>query len=370
MINLENLKLIHLSNLNKFLVILILILIIVLYLCNYNYNYKFKTIESFFYEEAANNTQINNGVTINLDSHGFFSQINFALNSYIYCKKNNINFKILSDLWIYKINDGWLDYFENIDLIFPNSNSTITKTLNGCCTTFEKYPLSDFINELPNFYKLNNTTLTHIKKNTINLGLNNTDYGALYIRRGDKLVEDTKFTPAENFISKLLQIYPDCKKLFVQTDDYNCVKDIKEYINKYNLKIHVLTLCPENIFGAIANNNYLNKIKSKNITYMAHTNNLVPNENKEYLSKIILSKPISDMTQNERRIHTLELLTSVDICTKSKYCVCDYSSNISRFIKIAHNNFDSVFDINGEDATLSINTKACPGNDFNSIFNK
>lgn len=92
------------------------------------------------------------------------------------------------------------------------------------------------------------------------------------------------------------------------------------------------------------------------------------NDNKEYVDKIKnnLSKPISDMNPQEKYDHTMELLTSVDICINSKYCVCDYKSNVSRFIKIAHNDFNHVFDVNNIDTKISLDSKLCPAFDFDS----
>ena len=78
--------------------------------------------------------------------------------------------------------------------------------------------------------------------------------------------------------------------------------------------------------------------------------------NKDYLEKIKnnLSKPISDMTPEEKYNHTIELITSVDICINSKNCVCDYDSNVSRFIKLAHNNVMNVFDVNETDKIFDL----------------
>jgi len=81
--------------------------------------------------------------------------------------------------------------------------------------------------------------------------------------------------------------------------------------------------------------------------------------NKEYLDKIKynLSKPISEMTPEEKYNHTIELITSVDICINSKYCVCDYKSTVSKFIKLSHKNIMHVFDIGDGDKLFNLENK-------------
>ena len=47
---------------------------------------------------------------------GFFSMFFFTINHYIYCIKNNINFKLDTSNWLFKFEKGWEDYFESIDI--------------------------------------------------------------------------------------------------------------------------------------------------------------------------------------------------------------------------------------------------------------
>ena len=98
----------NLSKLNKILILLILLVILVII---YTYN------KNILLTEGFTNDNNHKGIIINMNDVGFFSQIKFTLNKFIYCKKYNINFNIESDKWIYKYNYGWLDYFENIDLM-------------------------------------------------------------------------------------------------------------------------------------------------------------------------------------------------------------------------------------------------------------
>ena len=184
--------------------------------------------------------------------------------------------------------------------------------------------------------------------------MENIEYGALYIRRGDKLVNEINFIPTEKFADKLLEIYPSCKCIFLQTDDYNCFTDLEKYVKDKGLNIILKTLCPSNNFGAISNGNWKKQIEENN------------QNNKEYIDKIKnnLSKPITEMTPEEKYEHTMELITSVDICINSNFCICDYKSNVARFIKLAHKKLENVYDVNLQDKDLFLNLIKKPVDPF------
>jgi hypothetical protein len=364
----------HLSKYFMGYLVLAIALCIIIYVINYLY--KKSQIEKFTnpeYDILISNWD---------NGSGFYSQLLFKLNHYLYCKKNNINYKTNSDNWQYKFKHGWTDYF--IDTTLNSKNTTENPrlhTLNGCCTILEQFPLRDYVSVVKEYYKYNETTESHINKIKHELDLVDGQYGAIYIRRGDKLVDEIKYIPSSKFAQLLLEKYPDCKIIFVQTDDYNSYLEVKDYVDKnyndghdghdgHDGKIKVLTLCPSTNFGSIAHGGYVDKMKNNQISTLKEGTETL-SENKEYIKKIQknLSKPISDMTPDERYEHTMELLTGVDICTKSKICVCDYKSNVSRFIKIAHNDFNSVFDVDNTDSQINLDTKKCPGFDFDSKHN-
>ena len=298
---------------------------------------------------------------------GFYSVLAFKLNHYLYCKKYNINYKTTSHNWPYKFKNGWTDYFQDVELKLNEDtkdngteNSGAIHQENGCCTLLEQFKLKDYVDIIPEYYKYTPEVQTIINNKKNELGLVNGEYGSIYIRRGDKLIDEINFVHTDKFIEKLLLNYPECKTIFLQTDDYNSFIDLQNYIKNNNLNIRPLTLCPETMFGAIAHNGWMDKMK--NNTYA----------NKEYLEKIKsnLSKPISEMTPEEKYAHTIELITSVDICINSKYCVCDYKSNVSRFIKVAHKNVMNVFDVLNGDTLFDLESYKTIGFDFDSHWNK
>jgi hypothetical protein len=114
------------------------------------------------------------------------------------------------------------------------------------------------------------------------------------------------------------------------------------------------------MFGSIAHNGWMDRMKNNT------------EANKTYLEKIKnnLSKPISEMTPEEKYEHTIELITSFDLCINSKFCVCDYKSNVSRFIKVAHKNVMNVFDVGEGDKLFDLESYKTIGFDFDSKHNK
>lgn len=83
----------------------------------------FVRLLGFYYinKEGFENNQEIKTIISYWDNHtGFYSELLSKLNHYLYCKKNKINFKIAYNNWNYTYKEGWVDYFENNDLIFNN----------------------------------------------------------------------------------------------------------------------------------------------------------------------------------------------------------------------------------------------------------
>jgi len=280
---------------------------------------------------------------------GFFSSFFFMMNHFLYSKKNNLNFRIDSNNWLFKYNNGWLDYFEDISFynnenIVLNSNNKIAKFGN----ILYNYPIIEYKNILWDVYKYNKNTIENINNTKLKLGLENIDYGAIYIRRGDKLLVESKLYSTEKYIKLLLEKYPQCKIIFLQTDDYNSYIDIDNYIKTRNLDIKILTLCEKHERGTLVDN--IGPIKTNIVKNSDYVNNIK--------NELSVTKPVTAMTNIEKYNHTMTMLVAIDIVINSKYCVFDYQSNISRFIKLAHKNPKNVFDIDGFE--LDLNKEFCP----------
>jgi len=279
---------------------------------------------------------------------GFFSQFFFMINHYIYSKKQKYNFVLNTNTWLFSGNNGWKDYFEQIneDIIVNENNNNIKKYYFGNIT--ENYPIKEYkdtINEVYVYNKITKNKIIDIKQK---LGINNNvNYGSILIRRGDKLIHESKLYDSTVYIKVLLDKYPECNVVYVQTDDYNCVTDIENYILIHNLKIKLLTLCKKEMKGIFLDKNNTNSVINKNINYI---NSIKQNINNY--------KSINEMNKNEIYEHMVEMIIGLDILKESIYCITDYQSNVSRFIKLIHNHPDNVFDIDGFD--LDLNKLICP----------
>jgi hypothetical protein len=282
-------------------------------------------------------------------SAGFFSQFFFTLNHYLYAKKNKLNFKIDTSNWLFKYKNGWTDYFEEVKINHElcDSNNII---YGGHCKVFQDYKISDYIEAIRDIYILNNSMI-HAKKIIVDkFELKN--YCGIFIRRGDKLISESMYIPATKYLEKLLEIKKDCKKIFIQTDDYTAYLDIKNYLSNNNLNIDVITLCDKDTHGMIILN--------------FHKHNIINNKNLKYSEifkdeKIRNFKTIESLNAGEILNHTMDMLIGIDILLESDACVLDYQSNVSRFIKLTHKN-NAVYDV--FDTQINLDKYVCPAYSF------
>jgi hypothetical protein len=86
--------------------------------------------------------------------------------------------------------------------------------------------------------------------------------------------------------------------------------------------------------------------------------------NKEYISTVLENlrntTPIEQLNNEEIYQHTIDMLIGIDIVLNADFVICDYSSNVSRFIKLANKNSNNVFDINQPDKDIDWNKTNCP----------
>jgi hypothetical protein len=298
--------------------------------------------------------------TILSNSAGFYSQLFFLLNHYLYAKNNNLSFKVKSDEWLFKFKNGWEDYFKNIDIKMNNIHNLNNASFGHHQEIFE-FTIKEYKNAIKEIYIYNDVINEKIKKVKEELCLNE-NYDAIFIRRGDKLSGESNFINTEKYIDILLLKNPNCHTIFVQTDDYNCYLDVKKYITSKELNINVITLCKEELKGGMI----IFNCNKSGIEWASKQHNL----NKEYISTVLenLRKitPIDKMNNNEIYEHTLDMLIGIDIVLEANIVICEYSSNVSRFIKLANKNSENVFDVTNPDKDINWQRKKCPA--FELLF--
>jgi hypothetical protein len=204
-------------------------------------------------------------------------------------------------------------------------------------------------------YKYNQYTKDEIQKIRDSFSLENGKYDSIFIRRGDKLSSESIFIPEDKYLDLLLRKNPNCKTIFLQTDDYNCFLELEKQIKTRKLPIQLFTICDKESVGVIVNRNEKDNL-----------NNAVQHNetNKQYLSTVIdklnNTKPVAEMNSEEIRKHTMDMLIGVDIVCNSNICITDYQSNVSRFIKLFHRNPSNVYDISNPEKDIDYEKVICP----------
>lgn len=329
-------------------IIFFIFFILLFFIFHYQYKQQYLINESF--ETIVSDLNSNNT--------GFYAMFFKILNQYLYSKNNNKNFRIDSSGWVFKIDKGWEDYFETTELKFDNEGEETINYTNSA--NLQDFTIGEYKNAIPELYKYNQRTKDEINKMKISIKLPS-QYDSIFIRRGDKLANESKFLETNDYIKLLLKKNPDCKNIFLQTDDYNCYLDLKKYILDNKLNIRSYTLCEKNSVGAVMHSYRKDELSS------AMENN-PNNENKKYLSSIMKklkqTKPVEEMSSEEKYNHVINMISGIDIVINSNVCTTDYQSNVARFIKLKHKNPSNVYNIMDENNDIDYNKNATLINSF------
>jgi len=279
---------------------------------------------------------------------GFFSLFFFLLNHYLYAKENNIPFRIKSDKWMFKYKLGWLDYFTSSLIYDENCQDAQLKFHNQ---VFKNYCLDDYITAIKEIYTLND-----LMKEKIELKIQELPkkYASIFIRRGAKLMSESRLILSNQYLQKLLELDPTVTDVFVQTDDYTAVEEIRHLISSNDLSINVHTLCPPEMRGEFVScylNNYVSNVSYLNNQYL------------QFIKQKTQVKALDHFTPEEMKEHTERMLIGIDICLRSSICILDYQSNVSRFIKLAHPTPDCVHCVINDKKLFFDKIYECPAYD-------
>jgi hypothetical protein len=281
----------------------------------------------------------------------------FSINHYIYCRRNHISFQLDTSDWLYKSQIGWTDYFQEIDFNGIHEENIIKKVKHN--EILGDFSIQEYRNTiLDDFYLYNEEIREKIEEKKRELNLEEEgSYDSIYIRHGDKLCAESRYYPTENYVDLLLLKNPDCRRIFLQTDDYNCVLDLQRYIQQKGLNIELIHFCDPNLKGVIAYETSLD-LKLHNCIIKGDE------KHKEYFEKVLgdleKTKPLNKMNAKEIREHTIDLLIGIDIVLHSKYCILDKQSNVSKFICIAHDEYKNVFDLRHPNDNVEMYWTMCP----------
>ncbi len=252
-------------------------------------------------------------VVYELDSGnaGFFAQFWSLSHAYLYAKNNNYPFFVNSSKWNYKSKDGWHDYFTSLNEYSDDgSPKDIKKFAHFERNVPDKYKISDYIQAIKEVYILQEGILKEIENHRKQYG----QYNSIYIRRGDKSTENT-IEPVDKILEDTA-LKNTSKKIFVQTDDYRVVKEIKEKIPS----AEVVSITPEEKLGA-------------------HAGEILKVDN------------------NARKLETENLLISIGIFLGGDECWTDIRSNVGRFHKLSDFNKVKYYPDNKD---ININKESTP----------
>lgn len=289
---------------------------------------------------------------------GFYSELFFTINHYLTAKRRNESFILWAKNWLFRSVYGWTDYFKSCDELNtsePMGTYEIAKH-NMVLDNFNMWDYRDAIRN--HIYLYNETVETAIKNVKTKLGLVAGQYDAIFIRRGDKLCKESQFFETETYLNLLFEKNPDCKCIFLQTDDYNCFLDLKRILTDRGREdVKVITICRPEVKGMIVFDNDL-EVDLNNCCIKGNQ------KNEEYFKSVGEDlrkfKPVNKMNSQEIYDHTVEMLIGVDIVLRSNFCILDNQSNVSRFISIAHDNLGRVFDVRYPKENIEMYWTMCP----------
>lgn len=168
---------------------------------------------------------------------GFGSVAHFLTQAHSYAKKNGLKFSLVNDGWQY---GNWNDYFKS----FKDSTTEENAIKFKHATSIPRSTFKEHHESIKEFFVLNDDLLKSAEDFKKTIGA---PYKAIYIRRGDKVSGAGAEMSAIDIptLIKTTDIAPG-NKLFVMTDDYSVVEEIKKILPEVN----VFTLTPPESRGA------------------------------------------------------------------------------------------------------------------------
>lgn len=252
---------------------------------------------------------------------GFFSDTFRILPIFLYAYQTGASVKIDSSDWLFKVSKGWSDWFSTL----PEPATGLEDSVDESAFKEHKIYTWEMYSEAARYiYQLQPSLLQKVKDIQNELRLQEGEYASVFIRRGDKLYEESVYLPTDYYVKKVLKAYPECRTLFVQTDDIRAVEEIREHFPD----LRVVSTCPPDKYGA-----YVFFYKPKEAS-----DHGLP-QNAEYF-KSLEEKPeqkiVDAYSSDEMRAHVEEMLIGLELCKRSVVCGLDYQSNTSRYLALTH----------------------------------
>jgi len=232
------------------------------------------------------------------DASGLFSVFFFLCQAYIYAKKNRGDFYLEnSPTWQYTCKGGWSDYFTSLHSIQPDQQLPFfykdTKRFQHLqVDNIPQYTLLEYEQAVKEIYRPSESILN--QADTIRRGIGSS-YTSLYVRRGDKVsgkFKEMDIVPTEEILARA-NIKDDGSAIFVQTDDFSVIEEIMKLVPS----CRVITMTPPTAKGSFI-------------------------------------EELHRLSPDEKRVHTENLLISIEVFLGGATCWTDHRSNVGRLQKL------------------------------------
>ena len=222
---------------------------------------------------------------------GFFCMFFIMCNAYIASKKLGSPFYINSPDWGYGWMRGWHDYFTTLNTVplIPKLINPVEIDAKDVVRFYKPdFPLQEYVNCIHELFVLKPYLIARV--NTLVKTLP-PDFIAIFVRRGDKLIQEAKYIPVSDILKHIP--YSETSTFFIQTDDYSVVEEIQSMLPTTRI---VSTVSPTKRGAFLYQQRSLNQIREE----------------------------------------TEEMLVGLSVCLRSSSCWTDDTSNVGRFLKLSN----------------------------------
>ncbi len=255
------------------------------------------------------------------DCFGFFCDTFRILHNYLLCQREKTTFIFDDSVWTFYGTGGWKDYFSTLHECIQSVPSAELEMRQ----IDPDFTAEEYREGMLALFKLQPWLEERVQRVMKDLNLVSKRYAAIFIRRGDKIVQESVYVRTRIYVEELVKHYPEVETIFVQTDDYRAYEEIKSLLPP---EIRVVTTCPPTKLGAFV------------FEFQPEEGTKVPCElNKQYLESFANLPPhkvIADYSPEEIREHVAEMLVGCELCKRGVGVALDLLSNTGRYIAFTH----------------------------------
>ena len=193
---------------------------------------------------------------------GFYAELSSVARAMIYAWHNGYQLLLDSKGSAWSSELGWSDYFEpfcptsedvdptrikeRFEFVLKGDKSSFRKlrSFNPDKLDFGSTQLTEFKEILIFFIRLifqpRTEILDYVSESSSSMDLPES-YDAIHVRRGDKVGDEDIYYPVGIYLDRLLPL-PSEHTLFVMSDDYEVIPEVKEYLLERDIDCHVVSL--------------------------------------------------------------------------------------------------------------------------------